>query len=100
MKLKDKPVKLGRYFSNRFPNGIKQVDYVDVYSGDMFLGMYSASLALKGKYLALDPMNRQGKAASYCFPMDTLVFINGGQINFNYCGADFELAMFREDEEE
>ncbi len=91
-------MKLQDYINKRLRN-INEVDYVDVFVNDAFVGMHSASLALKGKYLALDSME-SFKKASYCFPMDTVIEANGGSIKFNYCGSDFELTIFREAQNE
>lgn len=87
-------MKLQKYISNRFPKGIEEIDYVDVFVNEKFVGMHTASLALKGKYLALDPVNKR-KKASYCFPMDTVIEVNNGFVRFDYCGAKFDLTLFR-----
>ncbi len=84
MKLKD-------YIDEKFSK-VEYIDYVDLFQDGEFMGMYSASFALKGKHLALDPMEN-GKGVSYCFPMNTV--LDDGGVKFNYCGSNFELTIFR-----
>lgn len=85
-------MKLKEYISNRFSD-IHEVDYVDVFINDEMVGMFTASLASDGTYLALDPMDSDNNV-SYCFPLD-LVVDNRHGVRFHYCGSDFELTMFR-----
>ncbi len=89
-------MKLKEYINTRFSN-IDEVDYVDVFINDEMVGMFTASLAARGTYLSLDPMDNDNNV-SYCFPLETIIDNHGGAggpIKFHYCGSDFELTMFR-----
>ena len=88
-------MKLQHYITKQFKT-ISDVDYVDVSVGGKYAGQHTASLTLKGRYLSLDSMRKSRRAKnSYCFPMDTLIEVEGGQVKFDYCGTGFELTLFK-----
>lgn len=88
---------LKNYIEQTFKSTAR-IDYVDLFLNDKFEGQFAASLALNGKYLALDSMKKKRSAKSYCFPLTSFIEREGNTLNFNYCGSEFLLTFFRVNE--
>ena len=85
---------LKNYIEKEFKN-ISSINYVDLSLNNKFEGRFSASLALSGKYLALDSVRKKRATKSYCFPLSSVVNQNKNVLDFDYCGVSFELAFFK-----
>lgn len=88
---------LKNYIEQTFKSTAR-IDYVDLFLNDRFEGQFEASLALNGKYLALDSKSKRRSVKSYCFPLSSIIEREGNTLNFNYCGSEFLLTFFRANE--
>ena len=85
---------LKNYIEKEFKN-ISDIDYVNLFLNNKFEGKFAASLALGGKYLALDLIKKRRANKSYCFPISFIVNQDENTLDFDYCGANFELSFFK-----